>query len=284
MRSILIIGCGDIALRAAPWLTARFRVFGLVRRADRAAVLRASGITPVMGDLDNLRSLRRLAGLADAVLHLAPPPGEGSDDPRTRHLLAALQRGILPRRLVYTSTSGVYGDCGGAYVDEARPVAPDSARAVRRCAAERRLRQVRGLSSVILRVPGIYAADRLPLERLRAGTPAIQHDEDGYTNHIHADDLARVICLALFRAGAGRVFNACDDAELKMGDWFDLVADQYSLPRPRRLPRQEIAKTVAPMLWSFMRESRILRNRRIKRELRVALRYPTPSDFFAGNR
>lgn len=282
MKRILIVGSGDVALRTLPWLTRRFRVFALVRQPDAAAALRAAGAVPIAGDLDDRRSLKRLAGLADAVLHFAPPPSSGRGDPRTQHLLAALQsRKSLPQGLIYISTTGVYGDCAGARVDETRPCNAQTARGQRRVDAERRLRgfcRRTGVRVVVLRAPGIYAADRLPLERLQRGDPVLVGDEDVHTNHIHAEDLARIACLALFRALPGRAYNASDDSGMKMGDYFDAVADAFALPRPPRLGRAEIATRLSPLTLSFMGESRRLDNRRLKRELRVRLRYPTIAD------
>ncbi|MFT3734319.1 MAG: NAD(P)H-binding protein [Rhodocyclaceae bacterium] len=278
MKRILIVGCGDVARRAIPWLVKRFRVLALVRRPEAAAELRALGVLPVAGDLDDLRSLQRLAGLADAVLHCAPPPTEGADDPRTRRLIAALSRGTsLARRVVYISTSGVYGDCAGARIDESQPLRASTARARRRVAAEQRLRRFaagQGARLSILRAPGIYAAERVSLERLQRGSPVLNADEDVFTNHIHADDLARAMIAALFRARAGRSFNISDDAELKMGDYYDTMADTFGLPRPPRASRAECAAQLTPVTLSFMSESRRLVNRRMKRELRVALRWP----------
>lgn len=277
MERLLIIGCGDVALRTAPLLRGRYCLFGLVRDPARAASLRAAGITPIGGDLDDRASLRRIAGLADCVLHLAPPPNAGTTDTRTRHLLAALAQGTLPKRLIYISTSGVYGDCGGARISETRPLQPQNARAQRRVDAERQLREWargNGVCASILRVPGIYADERLPLERIRAGTPAIVAAEDGYTNHIHADDLARVLVAALRHGAANRVYHACDDGEMKMGDYFDAVADACGLPRPPRISRAEAQRALPATLLSFMNESRRLLNRRMKVELKLRLRYP----------
>ncbi len=279
---LLIIGCGDVGLRLIPLLRARFRIFALTSQPERLSELRSAGAIPLLGNLDNPESLYRLKGLADLVVHLAPPPAQGTLDQRTRNLVA-----ILPRhgRLVYVSTTGVYGDCKGAYFDETRPVAPVNARAQRRVDAEQVLRRWarhnEGRLS-ILRVPGIYAADRLPLERLRLGTPALLDSEDVYTNHIHADDLAQIIALALFRAQPLRIYHTVDDSCLKMGDYFDQVATAFKLPLPPRVPRTELSKQVSPMLLSFMSESRRLANDRMKIELGVRLRWPAVSDLLAS--
>ncbi len=187
--------------------------------------------------------------------------------------------------MVYISTTGVYGDCAGAVVAETRPVNPQSARARRRVDAERRLRAFaarRGTRLVILRVPGIYAWERLPLARLRAGTPALCADQDAFTNHIHGDDLARVVLAALHRGRPGRVYNASDGQWMRMGDYFDLVADHFGLPRPPRIPRGLAAQTLPETLLSFMRESRRIDPERMFRELRVRLRYPSVAETLAG--
>lgn len=275
MRRLLIIGCGDVMRRALPQLVLRWRVLALVRQRDPQ--LAALGVTQIEGDLDLPATLKRLAGISDAVIHSAPPPSQGLGDTRTRNLLAILQRGkSLPRQLVYISTSGVYGDCGGARVSETLAPAAQSGRAVRRVDAERRLRRFgRQCRVCILRAPGIYAADRLPLERLRKGLPLIIHSEDSQTNHIHADDLGRACTAAFIRGRSNRVYNINDDSSLAMGDWFDALADAFALPRAPRLPREDVRRAVPPLQWSFMSESRRLDNTRMKRELRLRLRYPT---------
>jgi len=282
---VLLIGCGDVALRISALLAGRARLYGLIRRREEIPKLRAHGIVPIVGDLDRVATLDRLRTAPFAVLHCAPPSAEGRDDERTQRLIATLARArIIPQRFVYLSTSGVYGDCAGARVSENRARRAATPRARRRVAAEDRLRDWAGRNGValsILRVPGIYAETRLPLDRIRQGTPALAAEDDVYTNHIHADDLARVAIAALFRGRANRAYNACDDAELKMATWFDLVADTFKLPRPPRVGWDEAEERIAPILLSFMSESRRLANTRMKRELRVRLRYPTPQAMLA---
>ncbi len=275
--SLLIVGCGDVGLRVLKLLVPRWRVLALSSSADRLDDLRAAGAVPLPGNLDEPATLARLGGLADAVLHLAPPPAQGDTDTRTANLLHALARKGRVRCIVYGSTSGVYGDCGGARFDETRAVHPSTTRALRRADAEARVRWFGRRSGVrvsILRIPGIYEPDR-PLERLRRGTPVLAAADDVYTNHIHADDLARACVAALVRGLPQRVVHASDDTEMKMGDYFDLAADIAGLPRPPRVARGEAAGVLSPMQLSFMGESRRLVNRRLKRELRLGLRYPT---------
>ncbi|MFZ6800248.1 SDR family oxidoreductase [Undibacterium sp. Di24W] len=277
----LIIGCGDVGMRLLPHLVDRFRVFAVTSQgadSERFASLRAAGAVPVFADLDQTDTVKRLAGLAKTIVHLAPPRSDGEIDVRTKHLAA-----ILPEKahLVYISTTGVYGDCGGAQFDETRTLNPNNPRAKRRVSAENMLREWarrRGGMLSILRVPGIYAADRLPIERLRKATPALIEGDDVYTNHIHAEDLALLIKLAIFRAQPNRVYHAVDDSDLKMADYFDEVADHFHLPRAPRLPRLELEKQVSPMLLSFMSESRRLQNQRIKIELGARLMFPTVAD------
>ncbi|HEX9182335.1 MAG TPA: NAD-dependent epimerase/dehydratase family protein [Burkholderiales bacterium] len=267
MKTLLVAGFGDIARRAAPRLAARFALVPLSRRHG--------------ADLDRPETLAALPA-AHAVLHCAPPPPAGEADSRTAHLLAALAKArILPARFVYVSTSGVYGDCGGAPVEESRPVNPQTGRARRRVDAERQLARwcsERGVPLVVLRAPGIYAADRLPLERLRAGTPVLRAEDDVYTNHVHADDLAAIAVRALEDDASAGIYNASDDSDIRMGDWLDLVAARAGLPRPPRIARAEAAGRIPAELLSFMGESRRLVNRRMKEVLGVHLQYPTVYD------
>ena len=280
-QRLLIIGCGDVGLRVAQALPPQVRVLALTSSANRTAELRARGITPLRGNLDDRSSLRRLAGLAHRVLHLAPPPSEGWQDPRTLALTRVLRRRSAPSCLVYGSTSGVYGDCEGDFATETRATNPDTPRAKRRIYAESSVRflgRSAGVRSSILRIPGIYAPDRVggtPRARLEKGTPVLRAEDDVYTNHIHADDLARACIAALWHGRPQRVYNVNDDTALKMGDYFDLAADLYGLPHPPRIARDAAGGQLPLMLLSFMSESRRLDNTRLTCELGLRLRYPT---------
>ena len=301
---VLIVGCGDVGRRAARLLAPRVRLLALNRRPEQAAALRAQGITPIAGDLDQPATLRRLPPLAARLLHLAPPPPEGEGDPRSLALARALRRarGRKNRRLrpiehdparqpmsrlsttrplaalIYGSTSGVYGDAGGQWVSETRPARPQTGRARRRLAAEQCLRP---LGATVLRIPGIYAPDRprgTPRQRLLRRTPALAPADDVFTSHIHAHDLARACALSLWRARPQRVLNISDERPMKMGDYFDLAARLYALPAPPRIPRAQAEATLSEPQMSFMRESRRLLNHRMKRELRLRLRYPSAQE------
>lgn len=289
---MLIVGCGDVGQRVARTLGGRTRVLALTSSPARGPALRGQGITPLQGNLDRPADLYRVAGLATRVIHLAPPASEGQvewwRDPRTQALLRALRLRSAPLSLVYGSTSGVYGDCAGALTPETRQVNPGTPRAHRRVDAERQVRHFGrasfgrrvggGPRVAVLRIPGIYASDReggTPRARLLKGTPVLAADDDVYTNHIHADDLARACIAAMWRGRPQRVYNVNDDSRLKMGDYFDLAADQYGLPRPPRLPRSTALRELPLMLLSFMSESRRLDNQRLRQELRLRLLYPT---------
>ena len=286
MRTLLITGFGDIARRAVPLLTGHWRLLALVRsEPQRLAALRL-GVIPIVADLDHAGSLTRLSGLADALLYTAPPAQTGLLDTRLDRLLSALTNAIsIQQQVVYISTTGVYGNRAGAWLDECSMTLATSARAQRRLAAEHSLRcwaaRAR-VSLTILRAPGIYAAERLPLERARAGCPLPLAENDSYSNHIHADDLAAISVRALRRRGGIRVYNACDDYPLLMGDWFDLLADKLACARAPRVAHAELIASLTPLRASFFGESRRISNARLKCELYPRLRYPSVVDFVAN--
>jgi nucleoside-diphosphate-sugar epimerase len=259
----------------------------LTSSPERVRLLRACGITPLQGNLDDPASLKRLGGIAQRVIHLAPPPtdrqGASDRDPRSLALVRALRLRTPPQALVYGSTTGVYGDCGGQRVNETRTVNPHTPRAQRRVDAENLMRFLgrSGVRVSVLRIPGIYAPDReggTPRERLQRGTPVLVAKEDVFTNHIHANDLARACAAALWRGKPQRVVNVTDDTDLKMGDYFDLAASLYGLPKPPRISRDDANTALPLMLLSFMSESRRLDNTRMKQELRLQLHYPHVRD------
>jgi len=285
---LLIIGCGDVGQRVVR-VQRHVRVVALTSSPARVAALRAQGVTPVVGDLDVPASLQRLAGWATRVLHLAPPPAQGSTDPRTLALTRLLMHRSAPRSVVYGSTSGVYGDCAGEWVAEQRTVNPITPRAQRRVDAESHVRHLGRLRSgttrvSVLRIPGIYASDReggTPRDRLLRGTPVLVRQDDVFTNHIHADDLARACQLALWRGKPQRSYNVNDDSQLLMGDYFDMAAGLYGLTKPPRISRAQAQTELPAMQLSFMRESRRMVNTRMKRELRLQLRYANVKDGLA---
>lgn len=280
--SLLIVGCGDIGLRVAALLRGRWRLLALTSSPGRVEELRAAGVTPLVGNLDDAPTLARLAGLADALLHLAPPAPRGTVDRRTARLLQALARRDRLRRVVYIGTSGVYGDCAGARIDETRRLAPATDRARRRWDAEQRLRmfgRAFGVAVTLLRVPGIYGRDGGgPSGRVASAAALPAHADAVYTSHIHADDLARACVAALHRGRPQRIVHISDDSEIRLGAYFDLAADLGGRPR---LPRLDMPDGDPAATTSFPTESRRLLNKRLKSELRLRLRYPTVVDGLA---
>lgn len=278
---VLVLGCGDVGMRILQAHSRQGRWLAATSSQERLGTLRNAGATPLLLNLDRPATLQRLAGLAQRVLYLAPPPTEGWTDPRVLDLTRALRRRSAPQGVVYASTSGVYGDCEGDWVTETRTLAPQTARAQRRVQAEYAMRfwgRSAGVPVALLRIPGIYAPDReggTPQARLAKGTPVLLQDEDVFTNHIHADDLARACWRALWLGAPQRAYNVSDDSELRMGDYFDFAADLYGVPRPPRVSHSTARAQLPVMLLSFMDESRRLRNGRMKQELRLRLRYPT---------
>ena len=322
---LLIVGCGDIGQRIARLVEGRWRVFGIVRSEASAQRVRAAGAVALLDDMVGAGRSRRFAGLARTVVHAAPPSTGSSNalgvpiDPLTRrwdaHWRAVTRRhpsisptgsirhdSAPPRRIVYLSTTGVYGDRGGRVTDETTPVSPMTDRAWRRVDAERTLRArrrdarhgrrgsgrwssafpaPRPLPASILRVPGIYAIDRLPLARIAASTPVLVDEEDVHTNHVEAHDLARATLTALLRGRSARIYNVVDASDLRMGQFMDRIADWAGLTRCPRLTRDALLDQVSAMRASFMSESRQLRARRLSGELRFRLRFPSIDVFLA---
>ncbi|TLM64988.1 MAG: SDR family oxidoreductase [Deltaproteobacteria bacterium] len=281
MADILVIGCGDIGVRVARLHRQRGdSVHAVVRSQERAMHLEeAERIATVPGNLDSLEALIKLAEAVSGklVYYFAPPPGGGPWDSRMRNFCAALDRGHAPARVVYISTSGVYGDCGGGWVTEETPVNATTSRARRRLDAETVLRErgaQLGFPVVILRVTGIYGPGRLPLARLQEGHPVVREAEAPPTNRIHADDLATV-CVAAAEQGAdGEIFNVSDGQPGTMTQYFNAAADLLGLPRPPQVSMAEARQVMSPMMLSYLTETRRMDNRRMRERLGVVLRYP----------
>lgn len=273
----LIVGCGHVGTRLARSLIGSGRrPVGLVRTQPAADALGRQGIAPVASNLDRTVEEPPAAAENGLVFYLVPPaPETDDDDPRLRTFLAACGD-ERPDRIVYVSTSGVYGDCAGAWVDETRAPAPASARARRRLAAERILadwsRQTGG-DHVILRVGGIYGPDRLPTDRL-ADMKVVRPEEAPWSNRIHVDDLVTVLRAAAERGRPGRVYNVADGHPTTMTDYLYRVADRAGRPRPPAVPLAEAEQHLSTGMLSFIRESRRLDITRMQRELGVRLRYP----------
>ena len=362
-QRLLIIGCGDIGQRVVQQLHHGWQVIGVARSDETLQKIRAAGAMAMRADdahrlarwathilhaappasRDGEVTDRLTRGWLQALARARGQRARTTSRPGRTHRLGARSAAALlavpapaaqarsqsqhapAPRLVYLSTTGVYGDRGGAFTRETDTLQPLTDRARRRVDAERQVRfgihrpdgsnagsrraahphadsarpdsahrdgahvsgprhrrlQQPPLPALVLRVPGIYAADRLPVERLRQQVPALVPADDVITNHIHADDLARIARAALLRGPRQRVINAVDDSQMTLGDYLDQVADRLALPRPPRHSRAELARTLSEVRMSFMRESRRLDSRRLKRELRVRLQWPTVAEFLA---
>ncbi|NIQ98125.1 MAG: SDR family oxidoreductase [Desulfuromonadales bacterium] len=278
MEKVLIIGFGNIGRRVARLcLDQGASVSALVRSQEAAAAARDMGIEPVEGNLDFSETLTGLPTDGATVFFFAPPPGGGFSDPRMRNFCAAVPEGQEPEKIVYISTSGVYGDCGGDWVTELTPPNPSTSRARRRFDAETALREwgaERGVASVVLRVTGIYGPEWTPVTRLQAGHPVLRLEEAPYTNRIHADDLARVCVAAAHRGEAGDVFNVSDGQPSTMTEYFLALADALEMPRPQQVSMDEAREVMSPTMLSYLTESRRLDNRKMREKLGVDLRYP----------
>lgn len=278
MSEQVVVGCGYVGTRLARhYRDAGQGLRGVVRSEAGVARLAQLGIEGVDYDLggDDPGDL----GLAEArVFHFAPPPGSGVQDPYTRHLVEVFERYGHPQRVVYISTTGVYGDCAGRWIDETHPVQPAADRSRRRRDAEETLRRwslASGRDLVILRVAGIYGPERLPLERIRAGAPMVRPQQSPYTNRIHVDDLVTACIAAMERAPSGAVYNACDGHPSTMTDYFLEVAAAAGLPNPPLIGLEEAADRLSEGMLSYLSESRRLRNDRLRDELGVVFRYPS---------
>ena len=362
-QRLLIIGCGDVGQRVVQQLHHGWQVIGVARSDETLQKIRAAGAMAMQADdahrlarwathvlhaappasRDGEVTDRLTRGWLQALARARGQRARMTSRPGRTHRLSARSMGSLlavpapatqapsrsrhtpAPRLVYLSTTGVYGDRGGAFTRETDTLQPLTDRARRRVDAERQVRfglhrpdgsnsgsrradsphadstrpdsahrdsarlsgprhrrlQQQPLPALVLRVPGIYAADRLPVERLRQRVPALVPADDVITNHIHADDLARIARTTLLRGPRQRVINAVDDSQMTLGDYLDQVADRLGLPRPPRHSRAELARTLSEVRMSFMRESRRLDTRRLKRELRVRLQWPTVAEFLA---
>lgn len=273
MEQLLIIGCGAIGRRVAALARARgMKVSSFRRNEDEVA-----GATTYTGNLDQPATLAGLPVKGAGVIYLAPPPGGGNEDTRMRNFLASIVPGEEPQKMVYISTSAVYGDCGTATVTEESEANPQTSRGKRRLHAERLVSdwgRERHVPVVILRVTAIYAADRLPVTQLTTGQPVLREEESLPSNRIHADDLSRICLAALKRGKDGAVFNVSDGSSTTMTSYFNAAADRLGLPRPRQVTMEEARQVMSPLMISYFSEGRVVSNRKMIEELGIELLYP----------
>ncbi|MCM2359033.1 MAG: SDR family oxidoreductase [Geobacteraceae bacterium] len=278
MNNVLIIGCGYIGKRVAGLVLAdKASVYGLIRSQESAAELEALGVRPIVANLDDPATLQGLPTQGATVFYLAPPPGGGNSDPRVRNFCAAIPPGEEPEKVIYMSTSGVYGDSGGELVTEETPPNPQTSRGNRRLDAESAFREWgrgRNVAVVILRVTGIYGPGRFPVSQLASGQPVLEERLAPLTNRIHADDLARVCLAAAEKGEDGDLFNVSDGHPTTMTHYFDAVADLLGYPRPRQVSMEEARRVMSPLMLSYMSEARRLDNSRMLEKLGIELLYP----------
>ena len=276
---VVIVGCGDIGtLVARKYLDSGAVVTGVVRSDDSVNKLQTLGINALQKDLSKSFDLNPDSA-GSRLFYFAPPPASGITDIHTQHLIEALQSSsLLPSRLVYISTTGVYGDCEGRWVDENEPAKPQADRAKRRLDAEQQLlkwSKTSGVEIVIIRVAGIYGPGKLPLARLKKGLPVISESESPYTNRIHSTDLVNIAIAAMNRGKPGNIYHACDGHPGTMTDYFKKVASKAGLQSPPEISLDEGKQQLSEGMMSYIRESRRLRNEKTLRELDLKLQYPT---------
>lgn len=277
--TLSIVGCGDVGIRVAKLAAEQqLKVYALSRGNKISPDSEIPGVVFKRCDLDNLECLTGLNLQGAAVLYCAPPPGGGVIDTRIRNFLASLKPGCNPAKILYISTTSVYGDCGDETVTEERAINPANHTAKRRCDAERRFRKwgiEQGVPVVILRVAGIYGPGRIPMQRILSREPLLNEDEAGYSNRIHADDLAAVCLAALDKGEDGDIFNVCDGEISKLTDYFNAITDLLNLPRLPQVSLDEARTVMSPLMFSYMTESRKISNRKMLDKLGIKLKYPT---------
>lgn len=274
-QNILIVGCGYVGQHLAAQLSDA-SISGLVKTHQTARELTQQGIDPLILDLDQPQSSATCGW--QQIYYFAPPPKRGQQDTRISHFLQTLETARQKIRLVYLGTTGVYGDCGGKWVDETHPVTPKVDRALRRYDAEQQLQRWRsdtGQEVIILRVAGIYGPNKLPLARLRQNKPMIDAKHAPWTNRIHVDDLVQICIAAMDRGTDGEIYNTSDGQPGNMADYFNQVADATGLPRPPVISADEAKGLLSTGLQSYLAESRRIDNRKMLHELDIQLQYPT---------
>lgn len=284
MQKIWIIGCGDIGQRVATrindlYQNAPYHTSALVRAKDSATRCQALGLNTLIHDLDSTDLLPTTDFNNAWVFYFAPPPKEGDTDTRLHRFLQQLSN--APKRIVLISTTGVYGNCHGAWVDEETPINPQTNRAKRRASAEAQLQQwatQHQREYIILRVPGIYSKQRLPITRLQNKLPVVQASEAAYTNRIHADDLAQVCINAMQSPLNAEVFNVTDGQPSTMVDYFNHIADYAGLERPPQISLSEAKQKLSKGMLSYALESRRISNDKLLNLLNIKLDFPTLSD------
>ncbi|MCD6582955.1 MAG: NAD-dependent epimerase/dehydratase family protein [Desulfuromusa sp.] len=279
MSDYTIIGCGDIGFRVSRELIKQaHHVQATIHFEEGSKVPQSAGIETVIANFDHREDVPDISFHGQKLFYFMPPQGGGSSDYRMLNFCRVLSLVNYPSKIVYISTSGVYGDCGDDLVTEETPINPQTSRAKRRVSAEQQLREQAeklGFDLVILRVTGIYGPGRLPISQLKKGHEVLKPEDAPSTNRIHSLDLVQICLAAMERGEGGDIFNVCDGQESSMSQYFMAVADMYELPQPKQLSWAEAEKEMNPLTFSFLKESRRMSNQKILEKLGVELQYPT---------
>lgn len=272
----LVVGCGYVGRRLVARLRSRFDITAIVRTPGSLASLEKDGISTMLLDLDRVRTTIRLPERLDqeVIFYLVPPPSAGESDLRLDRFLQLAT--VPPRTFVYLSTTGVYGDANGERVDESTPIKPQTDRARRRVSAEEMTRvwcNERHVRRVVLRVPGIYGPDRLPVERLRRREPMVSKEDAGISNRIHVDDLVEACIRCVTNPEARGIYNVTDGNSCSSTEFAEKVAALTGLPPPPQVSMEEAQLTFSPERLSFVNESRRVSNERMLKHLGVRLRF-----------
>jgi len=274
-----IIGCGDIGFRVSRELIKQgHHVQATIHFAESVKAPQSAGIETVIANFDYREDVPEIFFHGQQLFYFMPPQGGGSSDYRMLNFCRLLSPDNYPAKIVYISTSGVYGDCGDDLVTEETPINPQTSRAKRRVSAEQQLQEQAdklGFDLVILRVTGIYGPGRLPLSQLKIGHEVLKPEDAPRTNRIHSLDLVQICLAAMDKGVDGDIFNVCDGQESSMSQYFMAVAEMYKLPQPRQISWAEAEKVMNPLTFSFLKESRQMSNRKMLEELDIELRYPT---------
>ncbi len=287
MSDYTIIGCGDIGFRVARELIKQnHQVQATIHFEEGTKVPQSAGIETIIANFDYQEDVPELPLLGRKLFYLMPPQGGGSSDFRMLNFCRKLSPDNYPAKIVYISTSGVYGDCGDALVTEETPLNPMSSRAKRRVSAENQLRDQAdkfGFELVILRVTGIYGPGRLPIAQLQKGHEVLIAEDAPRTNRIHSLDLVQICLAAMEKGEDGDIFNVCDGEESSMSQYFMAVAERYDLPQPQQLSWAEAEKMMNPLTFSFLKESRRMSNQKMVEKLAIKLQYPTLEKGLGGS-
>ena len=280
MQSV-IIGCGDIGRRVIKGLLSQGHnetdIIGLVNTVESTERCAKLGVIGLRFDLDTLN--RNLSFCSESyVYYMVPPQKSGVSDTRSQAILDHFtQEEIKPKKVVLISTTGVYGDCDGQWVTEETVTKPQTDRGKRRLDSEQQWQQwgrENKVPVIILRVPGIYAYSRLPEQRIKKQIPVVRPEDCGFTNRIHADDLA-LMCIAAIRKGKqGEIFNATDGQPGKISDYLQEAAKALNLEPLPEISMEEGKSLLSKEMLSYLNESRKISNEKILKMLNIDLRHP----------